>query len=337
MKSRTTGKMMTFPHVAALGAFLLLPHHPASRASSVRLAVDGGTDANPEPTTAPLQSRPVEAVPSPATDRERPPLWTTTSTGRMQERPWTTTDTVVNAGLFFLLHTIVWSSAQLCGFSPVDAGDRWAFAIARLISISSFVALQQAAPGGLSLDEWRVLPSVNPLAAPTPPPLRANLLLGRPVIAALAFSTVSLFSSIAFGALASGLSTTPSSMADLAWLPAPRPLEAGRALDLLIGAPIQEELIFRGWLLAALRRNGVKDAAAIAFASLLFTVWHIDAINGNALLRGGDGGGLVQLFGLGSWLGFLYTREGRSSLLLPIGTHSAYNGIILLLEACRVG
>ena len=27
----------------------------------------------------------------------------------------------MNAGLFFLLHTIVWSSAQLCGFSPVDA------------------------------------------------------------------------------------------------------------------------------------------------------------------------------------------------------------------------
>ena len=320
-------RMMALQLVTALACLLLPPHKDhsilsaASRASRVRLAVDGGTGVPPEPTTAPLQSRPIEAVPSPATDRER---------------PWTTTDTVVNAGLFFLLHTIVWSSAQLCGFSPVDAGDRWAFAIARLISISAFVVLQQAAPGGLSLDEWRVLPSANPSAAPTPPPLRANLLLEKPVIAALAFSTASLFSSMAIGALASEHGATLSSMADLAWLPAPRPLEAGRALDLLVGAPIQEELIFRGWLLAALRRNGVNDAAAIAFASLLFTVWHIDAINGNALLRGGDGGGLVQLFALGSWLGFLYTREGRSSLLLPIRTHSAYNGIILLLEACRV-
>lgn len=246
--------------------------------------------------------------------------------------PWSWTDTAVNAALFLLLHTTVWSSTQLLGFDPTDVQDRWAFAISRLVSIGAFAGLQQAAPGGLPLKEWPLLPPPGTERTDSTP---RGILLSNPVIAGLGFGAASVISSGLFAAFAAG-DLNAAVAAQLAWLPSPRPLEPGRVVDLLVGAPIQEELIFRGWLLAALKRNGVADAIALVLSALLFTVWHIDAVNGNAFLRGGDGGGLLQLFVLGTWLGFLYTQAGRRSLLMPIGTHAAYNGLILLLEAVRV-
>jgi len=60
----------------------------------------------------------------------------------------------------------------------------------------------------------------------------------------------------------------------------------------------------------------------------------IDAINGNALTSGGDGGGLLQLLVLGSALGWLYNRSGRR-IAMPITAHATYNGAILFLEAAR--
>ena len=249
---------------------------------------------------------------------------------------WSIADTVINTGIFLLLHTFIWSSAQFVGFSPSDVHDRWAFAIARLASIGAFAGLQQAAPGGISLSEWPIVPSPPPPGVTTPAnsPQAANPITSNPAAAAVAFTLASLVASGLSAALLQG-SVDASFAAELAWLPAPKPLDPSRALDLLVGAPIQEELFFRGFLLAALRRNGANELAALLVSALLFTVWHIDAIIGNAFLRGGDGGGLVQLFGLGVWLGSLYNGTGRKSLLLPIGTHSVYNGLILLLEAVR--
>ena len=255
------------------------------------------------------------------------------STESDDDENWTAADTAINAGLFFLLHTTVWSSTQFIGFSPTDSHDRWAFAVARLVSISAFVGLQQAAPGGISLNEWPLLPS-SAATESEDDKRNANPLLANPILAGVGFAGASVLASGALAAVSQG-SLDASVAAELAWLPSPKPLEPGRVLDLLVSAPLQEELIFRGWLLAALRRNGVNDVLALMVSALLFTVWHIDAINGNAFLRGGDGGGLVQLFALGTWLGVLYNNASRKSLLLPIATHSAYNGLILLLEAIR--
>ena len=240
-----------------------------------------------------------------------------------KQEPWSTTDTAVNAGLFLLLHTMTWSTAQLAGFSPGNGVERAAFATARLASIGAFVGVQSAAPGGLPLDDW--------LAKPSQPSSLPPLGAAAPAIYACAFAFASLASSTIFAAIVTG--GNPIELAG-AFLPAGKAIEAGRAVDLLVAAPIQEELFFRAWLLGVLRRVNVPDVAALAVSAVLFAAWHLDAINGNALAQGGDGGGLLQLALLGAFLGVLYSKSGRD-ITLPITTHAAYNGVVLLLGAVR--
>ena len=177
--------------------------------------------------------------------------------------------------------------------------------------------------GGLPLDDWDAKPS-QPSSLP---PLGA----AAPAIYACAFAFASLASSTIFAAIVTG--GNPIELAG-AFLPAGKAIEAGRAVDLLVAAPIQEELFFRAWLLGVLRRANVPDVAALAASAVLFAAWHLDAINGNALAQGGDGGNVLQLALLGAFLGVLYSKSGRD-ITLPITTHAAYNGVVLLLGAVR--
>ncbi len=84
----------------------------------------------------------------------------------------------------------------------------------------------------------------------------------------------------------------------------------------LVGAPVFEELLFRGLGLAALRpRLGTAGAALLT--ALLFGVLH-----------GADPQAVPPLFALGLGLAWLRLRSG--SLLPPLLLHAANNGIVVL-------
>ena len=114
-------------------------------------------------------------------------------------------------------------------------------------------------------------------------------------------------------------------------LPAARPLpEAGRALDVLVAAPLTEELYFRGWLLAACDAAGAPAVASLGASALLFSLWHAPQLLSGA----GSAGELVFFAALGAWLALLY-RKSESSLPLVVGTHASFNAIVVLLRAVR--
>ena len=106
--------------------------------------------------------------------------------------------------------------------------------------------------------------------------------------------------------------------------PAARPLDAGRAADAILAAPIAEELFFRGWLLAALSRTGLAEGgAAIGASAIAFALWH----------AGQGDGGLLFYSAFGAFLAALYRRTG--TLAAPLGAHAAWNGLILAVRALR--
>ena len=83
----------------------------------------------------------------------------------------------------------------------------------------------------------------------------------------------------------------------------------------LIGAPLMEELLFRGLLLpAAVRALGLRQG--LYAVALLFSVVHLHVPN------------LVPLFVLGLALGAGYLASGN--LWVPIAMHAVFNGINLL-------
>jgi membrane protease YdiL (CAAX protease family) len=95
------------------------------------------------------------------------------------------------------------------------------------------------------------------------------------------------------------------------------------AVVLIVGAPVAEELFFRGLLLRALRRRFASaphaDAWAIALSSVAFGLAHFE---------------LLQLPGLvlfGAVLGVLAVRSGR--LGPGIWAHAAFNAVTVLLLA----
>ena len=52
----------------------------------------------------------------------------------------------------------------------------------------------------------------------------------------------------------------------------------------VIGAPVLEEVLYRGVIQEAIRRAGLRPGPAVLVTSLLFAIMHMSAVPGHALL-----------------------------------------------------
>jgi len=85
-----------------------------------------------------------------------------------------------------------------------------------------------------------------------------------------------------------------------------------------IGAPLSEELLFRGFLLPALARSRLGFAGAALVSSALWTTLHV----GYTVV------GLLEVFAVGLLFSWLLWRTG--SLRVTILCHAVYNSLIIL-------
>lgn len=96
------------------------------------------------------------------------------------------------------------------------------------------------------------------------------------------------------------------------------------ALVALIGAPLAEELLWRGLCQQAIRRAGVGAWWSILIAAWLFAATHLPV-----LVAGGEAGGLTVLFGLGVLFGVLAERSG--GIVAPVVAHGLFNAANLII------
>jgi membrane protease YdiL (CAAX protease family) len=99
------------------------------------------------------------------------------------------------------------------------------------------------------------------------------------------------------------------------------------AIRIPLGTVLFEELVFRGVLLALLRRE-MATAAAVVWSAVLFGLWHVPSLVGD--------GGAGQLVGTVvvttlAGLGFGWLRVRSDSLLAPILAHVGTNSIAFVL------
>lgn len=91
---------------------------------------------------------------------------------------------------------------------------------------------------------------------------------------------------------------------------------AGLVFMIVIGAPMAEEVFFRGFLYTGLRQHlGFKGAAIVA--SAIFAMAHIHPLT------------YLPIFLIGIILTWVYSQTG--SLVAPMLVHAAYNGVIVAL------
>lgn len=93
-------------------------------------------------------------------------------------------------------------------------------------------------------------------------------------------------------------------------------------LSVLMMAPLVEEFLFRGVLQTYLKKR-MGPHAAILLSALSFALFHFSPGQGI-----GNVSLIISLLILGSFLGFLYERQG--SLWAPIGLHIAFNAVSAL-------
>jgi membrane protease YdiL (CAAX protease family) len=84
-----------------------------------------------------------------------------------------------------------------------------------------------------------------------------------------------------------------------------------------VGAPLSEELVFRGFLLSALARTSLGFWGAALLANLPWTALH----------WGYSTVGLLEVFLIGLFFSWLLWRTG--SLRVPILCHAVFNGLVL--------
>jgi membrane protease YdiL (CAAX protease family) len=85
-----------------------------------------------------------------------------------------------------------------------------------------------------------------------------------------------------------------------------------------IGAPLSEELLFRGFLLGALAKSGLGFWGGAVLSTLVWTALH----------AGYSSVGLAEVFAIGLLLSWLLWRTG--SLRVTIFCHALYNSLIVL-------
>jgi len=88
-------------------------------------------------------------------------------------------------------------------------------------------------------------------------------------------------------------------------------------LIVVVGAPVVEELFYRGLLLRSLQKRGLSDVWACVICGAVFAGMHLQALQ------------FVGLFVLGTVLSFLAVRTGR--LGPSICTHAAFNATSVVL------
>jgi CAAX protease family protein len=86
-----------------------------------------------------------------------------------------------------------------------------------------------------------------------------------------------------------------------------------------LGAPLSEELLFRGFLLSALARSRLGFAGAALVTTFLWTALH----------AGYSAAGLLEVLLIGLFFSWLLWRTG--SLLVPIFCHAFYNTLIVVV------
>jgi uncharacterized protein len=91
------------------------------------------------------------------------------------------------------------------------------------------------------------------------------------------------------------------------------------AVAIAIGAPLSEELLFRGFLQSALAKTGIGFIGATILTAAGWTLLHIQY----------SWFGLAQVFVIGLYLSWLLWRSG--TLWLPIAVHAIYNSISFTL------
>lgn len=89
------------------------------------------------------------------------------------------------------------------------------------------------------------------------------------------------------------------------------------ALAIVVGAPLSEELLFRGFLLSALAQSRLGYFGAALLTTLGWTVLH----------AGYSGLGLFEVFLAGLLFSWLLWRTGN--LWVPVVCHAFYNGVVL--------
>lgn len=85
-----------------------------------------------------------------------------------------------------------------------------------------------------------------------------------------------------------------------------------------IGAPLAEELLFRGFLFAALAKSRLSIAGAALISTALWTGLH----------AGYSPAGLIEIFVVGLYFSWLLWRTG--SLRVTLVCHAVYNALIML-------
>lgn len=88
-----------------------------------------------------------------------------------------------------------------------------------------------------------------------------------------------------------------------------------------IGAPIAEELLFRGFLFTGLRATPLGFAGAAGVSSLLWAMMHANY----------SSYGILLVLAIGLLLA--YVRDRTGSLIPAIACHAVYNGIVVLALA----
>jgi len=86
-----------------------------------------------------------------------------------------------------------------------------------------------------------------------------------------------------------------------------------------VGAPLSEELLFRGFLLSALARSGLGFWGGAVLSTALWTSLH----------AGYSAVGIVEVFLIGIFFSWLLWRTG--SLRVAIFCHALYNSLIVLV------
>jgi membrane protease YdiL (CAAX protease family) len=86
-----------------------------------------------------------------------------------------------------------------------------------------------------------------------------------------------------------------------------------------VGAPLSEELLFRGFLLSALARSRLGFGGSALITTVWWTVLH----------AGYSTAGIIEVFVIGLFFSWLLWRTG--SLLVPIFCHALYNSLIVIV------